>query len=275
MNQQGQSNDYQTEQQLLQGATHPDYPHLLGKSLIDKIVNKPKNEDIRNMSLTEAIDFINEITLGTYYTTMYIGLCSFTRKIYDESDIFCKRLRGCSNTHRLPGGMIQCSNEAEHFIECCSMEHNIRNKLYPMSLTNITSSKELIIPRSTRSPSDPPRFSDGNIGENCAMFLSRTQGTLHVKVEFVDNDTCNKMEKSVPLKNLMRVNSISSIKLSPIYYSDQYISEQSDNVQRLFNYYNQRYTEFVDEFVITKLIHESIPYTLEPQEYNPDKPVRY
>ena len=29
MNQQGQSNDYQTEQQLLQEFTHPDYPHLI------------------------------------------------------------------------------------------------------------------------------------------------------------------------------------------------------------------------------------------------------
>ncbi len=101
-----------------------------------------------------------------------------------------------------------------------------------------------------------------------------TQGTLHVKVEFVENDTGNKMEKSVPLKNLMRVNSISSIKLSQYIIPNQYISGQSDNVQRLFNYYNQRYTEFVDEFVVTKLIHESIPY-IKPQEYNPEKPVRY
>ena len=54
------------------------------------------------MSLTEAIDRINEVTVGSYYTTMYIGMCSFTRKIYDEETTFCKKLRGCSNTHRLP-----------------------------------------------------------------------------------------------------------------------------------------------------------------------------
>ena len=264
--------EQQSEAQAqVQAATHPDHPYLCGKALLDKIINKPKKDDIRDMSLTEAIDRINEVTVGSYYTTMYIGMCSFTRKIYDEETTFCKKLRGCSNTHKLPGGWIQCSPEGDHFMECCSMEHNIRNKLFPVNLTDISSETDLRIPRSIKKPRDPPRFSNGNVGENCSIFLSRTQNTMHVKVDFFDEITGERLEKSVKLKTLMEVNKIEIITLKPIYYSHTYILEQTDNVQRLFNYYNARYEEFFNETIVPMFESEKINFRILPQEYNPAK----
>ena len=239
-------------------ATHPDCPYLLGKSIISKIIINVRREGIGKLSLTEAIDRINQITAETYFSTMAIGLCSFTNKVHDYEDVFCKKIRGCANTHRLPGGMIQCSNEGEHFIECCNIIHNIRNVLFPISFTNIYTN--LRIPRSSKTKEGLPTFSSGEISNNSAIWISKSRGTFHVKVEFTDNG--NRLEKCVSLIELLEANSMKIIELKPRVYGEEYISNQEENVQRLFNFFNQKYKDFISEEILPQFEKEQIPYTL-------------
>lgn len=255
--------------------THPEVPYLCGRGLLDKVINSPNTTSISDMCLSDAIDRINQITVGSYYTSMYIGLCSFTRKIFGEDHIFCRKLRGCSNTHRLPGGWIQCSNEAEYLLECCNIEHNIRNKLFPMCFTNISSEVELLIPRSTKSPNDPPRFSDGSVSENSSMFISKTKDSYHIKVDFIDANSKERLEKSVPLKLLMNLNDIKSIVISPRFYTDEFIEMKPDNIQRLLGFYNTKYRDFIDEVVIPQLKQEDINFTIEYKTFNFEDPPIY
>jgi len=244
---------------------------ICGAGLIGKLMKPPPNTDIRTLSLTEAYDKINKIVIDSYFTSMRIGFCSFTNKIYDEDDIFCRLLRGCANTHRLPGGWIQVSSEAEHFIECCSMIHNIMNKLFPVGFTDLP--EYVKVPRSSKSKDDQILLSDGNITKNSAIWRSKSRDCLHIKVQF--GEPQERFEKSVSLKTLMYVNNIKSISLNPRVYGEEYISQQPENTQRIFAFFNQKYRDFLAEKIIPEFEKEKIPFTLEYKEFDFSEPAIY
>lgn len=245
--------------------------YICGGGLIGKLTKPPPNTDIRTLSLTEAYDKINKIAIDSYFTSMRIGLCSFTNEIYDEDYVFCKLIRGCANTHRLPGGWIQVSSEAEHFIECCNMIHNIKNGLFPVCFTDLP--EYVKVPRSRKSLREPDRVSNGNITENSAVWGSKSRGCLHIKVEF--GEPLERFEKSVSLKTLMYVNNIKSVSLNPRVYGDEYISRQPENTQRIFAFFNQKYRDFIAEEIIPKFEKEKIPFTLEYKEFDFSEPAIY
>lgn len=245
--------------------------YICGGGLIGKLTKPTPNTDIRTLSLTEAYDKINKIAIDSYFTSMRIGFCSFTNKIYDEDDVFCRLVRGCANTHRLPGGWIQVSNDAEEYIECCNMIHNIKNGLLPVCFTDLP--EYIKVPRSSKSKDEPMRLSNGNITENSAVWGSKSRGCLHIKVEF--GEPHERFEKSVSLKTLMEVNNIKSIILNPRIYGNEYISLQSENTQRLFAFFNQKYREFIAEEIIPEFEKEKIPFTLEYKEFEFSKPAIY
>lgn len=246
-------------------------PYVCGEGIISKIVKPVPNTDIRELSLTEAYDKINKIVVDTFFTSMYIGLCSFTNQIYEEDDVFCRFIRGCANTHKLPGGVIQSSNEAEHFLECCNMCHNIRNLLFPVCFTDLHN--DVKVPRSSKGNNGELKVSDGNITENSAIWRSKSRDCLHIKVEF--GGPLERFQKSVSLKSLMEVNNIKSISINPRVYGDDYISRQPDNTQRLFNFFNQKYRDFLAEEIIPEFERENIPFTFEYKEFDFTQPVIY
>ena len=245
--------------------------YICGEGIISKLMKPIPKSDIRKLSLTEAYDKINKIAIDSYFTSMRIGLCSFTNEIYDEDDIFCRLIRGCSNTHRHPGGWIQVSKDAEDYIECCNMLHNIKNRLFPVCFTDIP--EDVKVPRSSKSKDDPIILSDGNIIENSAVWRSKSRECLHIKVEF--GVYPERFEKSVSLKTLMEVNNIKCINLNPRVYGNEYVSLQPENTHRLFAFFNQKYRDFIAKEIIPEFEREEIPYILEYKEFDFTKPAIY
>ena len=80
----------------------------------------PKN-DLRELSLEDAIDQIQSLLIGSNFSTKKIGFCYFTEEYIKEEEIVAKYLRGQYNTHQIPGGCILFKEGEDHFMECCSI----------------------------------------------------------------------------------------------------------------------------------------------------------
>lgn len=221
----------------------------------------PPRNDITKMEVDEAVKQINDIILGTNFSSMKIGFCYISEEYFDEDELVSTYLRGVYNTHNIPGGCIQYKECYENIMECCSMQHMLNKSMLDIKYIINNFPKQVMIPRTKRPEDTKPRFSAGRIIDSSGTVFSTTRNTINVFVEFLDWKEGLKF-KTIGLKELMDANNVRSIEIAPKVFSDSYISSQEDNIRNLLNYYNTEFKKFISNEICEKLNEGNIPYTL-------------
>lgn len=221
----------------------------------------PDKHDIRELDVPDAVSQIQSILIGSNFTTKKIGFCYISEEFLGEENIVCSNLRGSYNTHHFPGGCVCYSEELQHLMECCSIQHMINKNMLDITYIIEGFPTEVKIPRTRRPGETQDRYSIGNIIKNSATTYSTKDDTINIYVEFVENS--NPWYKTVEIKKFMKANDITTLSLKPKIFSDTFISTQSTKVQNILQHYNNLFRDFVEDKICEKFNKYDIKYSLE------------
>ena len=241
--------------------------NIITKYMQPQQYQQEMEKNITKMEFEDAEERIRQIVARSYFTSMRLGECSFTQEIYkDDENTMCRPMIGCENTHPSPKGFIQYANEYQFLVTICSFKNMIMNKMFAVEYTDLP--KDIKILRSMRKGETSQRISYGQISNNSSMFISTRSGNLNVKVVWDDDETKQFSRKDCSLIDIMRINDISSIKITPKIFSEEFISRQSPKVSTIVKTYNDEFQHFMENFVIPRFIALNIDYTFEYNYYN-------
>jgi hypothetical protein len=247
-----------------------NFTYIAGEGIIQhfKPVDEiPPKNDLRELSVEDAVEQIQSLIIGANFCSKKLGFCYFTEEYIDEEEISGSYLRGCYNTHHIPGGCILFREGISHFMECCSMQHMINNNMIDSSYFSSNFPEEVKIPRSRLPGDTKDRFSVGRIILNSASVYSKSLDTMNVFVEFLDGKN-GMMYKTVPMKKLMEANNVDMLNIYPLAFQESYIDEQTDSVGMLLRHYNTIFTKFIEDNICPVLSKSNVDYAIEYGSFN-------
>ena len=242
-----------------------NFTYLAGEGILQHfkpVDDIPPKSDLRELNVEDAIEQIQSLLVVSNFSSKKMGFCYFTEEYIDEDKIMASYLRGCYNTHHIPGGCILFNEECEHFMECCSIQHMMNNNMIDARYFINNFPDEIKIPRSRRPGEKEERHSVGRIIPNSAGVYSKSLDTLNVFVEFLDGKN-GMMYKTVPIKKLMVANGVETLNIHPLVFQESYIETQSHSVASILRYYNTMFIEFIDEKICPVLNKSDIKYNVE------------
>lgn len=247
-----------------------NFTYLAGEGMLQhfkSVDDIPPKSDLRQLNVEDAIEQIQSLLVSSNFSSKKMGFCYFTEEYIDEDQVMASYLRGCYNTHHIPGGCLLYNEECEHFMECCSMQHMINNNMIDSRYFINNFPKEIKIPRSRRPGETKDRHSIGRIISNSASVYSKSLDTMNVFVEFLDGKN-GMLYKTVPMKKLMEANSVDILNIHPLIFQESYIIKQTDSVASILRHYNTIFTKFIDEKICSVLDKSDIGYAIEYGSFN-------
>lgn len=235
--------------------------HLTSINDPKPVTTTPDEKNITKMDMIAAEERFRQIVAGSYFSSMRMGVCAFSGDILPIETVGHFAMTGCDNTHPIPRGFIQCGTEYEYLMPICSFKNMINNKMLAVEYTDLP--ENVKIPRSKRKGETTQRISEGFISKNSSIYISTRSKNLNVKVMWDDEETKICSTKDCNLKQFLELNGVSSVKISPKIYSDEFISMQPENVAQILSHYNREFKTFVEEVVLERFQSLDINYTFE------------
>ena len=186
------------------------------------------------------------------FTSRYMGMDMYTNKKYDEKskDFLNKYIYGIGTIYSVPAGIVMFHKSSELLFQCTNIEFMLTEKIIPFKYTNIEQQIYLV----KRSNGD---IQNACIINNGGVFFKKD--TLYIsnnfssdKHEILHPKALNEYQKALPLKDFLELNNF-KLEITLPYFDNSTINSQSNILQEVLNYYNDKLKDFQSKIKLYNL----------------------